>query len=101
MAYERYWVGMKSVQRSVGDSPCYECPDRHPGCRGDRSEDCKRGYAEWKEKLREAQKAYTAAGKPGRDVSSVRCRGKYAAIRESGRTVNETIKGGFVPGRNR
>lgn len=97
MSYERYWVGRQGVQKVVGDPPCHECPDRHPGCHSD----CKRGYAEWQNKLRKAQQAYYEAGKPGRDVAGVRAKGKVASIRESGRTVNETCRGGCVPGRKR
>lgn len=57
MRSSRTWVGMKAVDKVVGDPPCkkdgVDCTDRYPGCSGH----CER-FAAWRDRRMKGRAAY-------------------------------------------
>lgn len=66
MAYARIWVVEKAAEKAAGICPCKGCEERKPSCWGD----CKKGYPEWKQRVKEIRMQMLAQERGEREATA-------------------------------
>ena len=76
------WIAGAGADRTVGEAPCKDCPDRHPNCWGE----CDK-YKAWQAARSAFVRGYYAKVHEEHAVEEVRKRGVQRAVRRNGNKV--------------